>query len=228
MWKTALLVVCFACAAQAADVCDPVRFGGAYAFQLSGMTTIGGPPQPTVSIGRIVFDGGKITGTSSATFSGLLLGNPVNGTYEAHPDCTLTWQLQDDSGAYQHFTGKLSADAARIPFRQTDPGGTSGTMQRTAANCSSTDLKRNYEYTVAGAMKAMNPGEEGRSVSARGMLDTSRGGDFKVDADCSVHFTLALPDGATKMRGFLVNDGKEVLGFQTDPGAMVSVRLVAK
>src|SRR5215471_1707458 len=138
-----LWIAAFVCAtaAQAADVCDPVRFGGPYAFQLSGMTTIGGTPQPTVSIGRIIFDGsGKISGTSSATFSGLLLGNPVTGTYEMNNDCTLTWKLQDDSGAYQHFSGKVSPDAVRIPFRQTDPGGTSGVMQRTSDNCSSIDL----------------------------------------------------------------------------------------
>jgi hypothetical protein len=27
------------------------------------------------------------------------------------------------------------------------------------------------------------------------------------------------------MRGFLVNQGREILGFQTDPGAMVAARL---
>src|SRR5438270_842201 len=114
MTRVWLLLVLGATAASAADVCDPVRFGGPYAFQLSGMTNISGTPQPTVSIGRMFFDGtGKITGTSSATFSGLLLGNPVTGSYEAHPDCTLTWKLQDDSGAYQHFAGKISADAQR-------------------------------------------------------------------------------------------------------------------
>jgi hypothetical protein len=229
MWTRLLLLYLCAASAHAADICDPVRFGGPYAFLLSGMTAIGSAPQPTVSIGRIIFDGsGKISGTSSATFSGLLLGNPVTGSYEARRDCTLNWQLQDDSGAFQHFTGKLSGDAARIPFRQTDPGGTSGVMQRTADNCSSTDLKRNYEYTVAGVIKAMNPGYAGRDVSARGVLDTARGGDFKVDSDCSVHFSLNLPDGAAKMRGFLVNGGKEILGFQTDPGAMVSVRLLGR
>jgi len=229
MTKSVCLLVVCAASALAADVCDPVRFGGPYAFQLSGMTNISGTPQPTVSLGRIVFDGsGKITGTSSATFSGLLLGNPVTGTYEARQDCTLNWQLQDDSGAYQHFTGKIPPDAQRIAFRQTDPGGTSGTMDRTADNCSAVDLKRNYEYVVAGTIKAMNPGESGRNVSARGMLDVARGGDFKVDADCAVHFTLNLPDGPASIRGFLVNGGKQILGFQTDPGAMVSVRLTAK
>jgi hypothetical protein len=29
------------------------------------------------------------------------------------------------------------------------------------------------------------------------------------------------------MRGFLVNGGKEILAFQTDPGAMVSARLTS-
>jgi hypothetical protein len=81
---------------------------------------------------------------------------------------------------------------------------------------------------VQGSVKALNPGETGRNVSAKGTLDTSRGGNFQVDNDCAVRFSLALPDGAAAMRGFLVNGGKEILAFQTDPGAMVSVRLIAQ
>src|SRR5690242_12378845 len=100
--------------AYAADVCNPAKLFGPYAFQLSGTTTISGTSKPTASLGRIVFAGdGKLTGTSSATFAGFLLGNPVTGTYEAKSDCTISWQLQDDSGAYQHFSGTLSGDLSR-------------------------------------------------------------------------------------------------------------------
>jgi hypothetical protein len=78
----------------------------------------------------------------------------------------------------------------------------------------------------------MNPGEVAHSVAGQGTIDTARDGDFQVDGDCGVHFILTLPppdsQPATpplKMRGFLVNGGKEILAFQTDPGAMVSARL---
>src|SRR5215467_15597851 len=100
-----------------ADVCDPTKLIGPYGLQLYGVTTISGTEKYATSLGRLVFDGhGSIRGISSAMFSGFLLGNPVTGSYEAHTDCSLTWQLQDDSGAYQHFTGRISPDGKRVGF----------------------------------------------------------------------------------------------------------------
>ncbi len=116
MWRNSLFLLLLlpGMAAHAADVCDPAKLAGPYAFQLSGPTTISGTPKPTASLGRIVFDGSSgVSGTASATFSGLLLGNPVTGTYEAKSDCSVTWKLQDDSGAFQNFSGTLSTDAGR-------------------------------------------------------------------------------------------------------------------
>jgi hypothetical protein len=196
------------------------------------MTTISGNPQPTVSVGRVVFDGsgfngtsGKLSGTSSAMFSGLLLGNPVTGTYETKPDCSITWQLQDDSGAFQHFSGKITPDLKRVPFKQTDPGGTSGVLERTSDTCTSADLEKKYNYIVSGSTKAMEPGQVAHTVTAKGTLEPDVNGTFQVDSDCTVHFILQLSDAVGNMRGFLVNGGREILAFQTDPGAMVSVRM---
>jgi hypothetical protein len=84
-------------------------------FQLTGLTDISGTPRPTVSLGRLTFDGrGSLSGTASATFRGLLLGNPVTRSYESKSDCSITWKLQDDSGAFQNFSGTLSLDAASV------------------------------------------------------------------------------------------------------------------
>src|SRR5512132_290367 len=106
-----LLVLVPGFAAQAADVCNPADLVGPYAFQLTGSTDISGTPKPTASLGRISFDGhGSLTGTASAAFRGLLLGNPVTGSYEVKSDCSVIWKLQDDSGGFQHFRGKLSTD----------------------------------------------------------------------------------------------------------------------
>jgi hypothetical protein len=234
MWNSWLLLLIPAFVAHAADFCDPSKVTGPYAFQLSGSTSISGKPQPTVGLGRMVFDGsGKLSGTSSVTFSGLLLGNPVTGTYEVKPDCSITWKLQDDSGGFQNFSGKFTPDLKRAQVSQTDPGGTTGVLQKTSDSCNSGDLRRKYQYTVSGSTKAMLPGEVAHNVSAKGTLDTARDGDFHVDGDCSVHFAIKLPapDGQAEapvmnMRGFLVNDGKEIIGFQTDPGAMVAARLM--
>jgi hypothetical protein len=234
MRKLPLMLLAAVAVGQAADVCNPVNLMGPYAFQLSGMTDISGRPQPTVSLGRIVFDGsgsfqgtGKLTGTSSVTLRGFLLGNPVNGSYVANPDCSITWQLQDDSGAYQHFQGKLSPDLKRVQFSQADKGGTSGIMIKTGDSCTSGDLRKKYDFTVSGNTVVMQPGQVAHNVNAKGSLDTTRDGNFQVDSDCAVHFTLSLnPDTPVmNMRGFLVNGGQEILGFQTDPGAMVSAHL---
>lgn len=216
-------------AAHAAPICDPGKLVGPYAFQLSGLTTISAMPQPTASLGRIVFDGsGGLTGTASAAFSGLLLGNPVTGTYQAKADCSVTWKLQDDSGAFQHFSGTFSPDGSRVEFRQTDAGGVQhGIMQRTPATCSAADLQKTFKFTVNGSTVPMQPGDVPHAVSAEGTLDVADNGTFKVDSDCTVHFTLTLPPETLPMtmRGYLVNGGKKILAFQTDRGTMVAARL---
>ncbi len=224
-------------AAQAADVCNPADLVGPYAFQLTGLTDISGTPRPTVSLGRIVFDGhGSVSGTSSATFRGLLLGNPVTGNYEAKSDCSVSWALQDDSGAFQNFSGSLSSDGTSVQFKQTDPGGAQrGIMKKTSDSCSAADLLKKYSFTISGSTTPMQPGEVPHTVSAKGTLDTAENGSFEVETDCSVRFRLTLPDQDGRaaepppmnMRGFLVNGGKEILAFQTDPGAMVAARFTA-
>jgi hypothetical protein len=230
MWRNSLfLLLLLPCAAaHAADVCNPTNLAGPYAFQLSGPTTISGAPKPTASLGRIVFDEtGSVNGTASAMFSGLLLGNPVKGTYAAKSDCSITWKLQDDSGAFQNFSGTLSTDGTRVLFRQTDPGGAQqGIMQKLPVTCSAADLQKKYKFTVSGSTTPMLPGEVAQTVAAEGTLDTTENGSFQVESDCSVHFVLTIPPEPSPMtmRGFLVNGGKEILAFQTDPGAMVAAR----
>jgi len=237
-WLFLLLLLPGFTAAQSADVCNPADLVGSYAFQLTGLTNISGPPKPTVSLGRLTFDGrGNLSGTASATFTGLLLGNPVTGSYEAKSDCSITWKLQDTSGAFQNFSGTLSADAASVRFRQTDPGGAPrGIMKKLSDACSAADLQKNYSYTVSGSTTPMQPDELSHIVSGKGALDTARNGSFQVDSDCSVRFVLILPaqDGKVaepspvmNMRGFLVDGGKEILAFQTDPGTMVSARFAS-
>jgi hypothetical protein len=232
-----LLVLPSGLAAQAALVCDPAKLIGPYAFQLTGSTDISGTPQPTTSLGRIAFDGrGSLSGTASATFRGLLLGNPVTGSYEAKSDCSAIWKLQDDSGAFQNFSGTFSADGTRVQFTQTDPGGAQrGIMQKTSDACSAADLLKKYDFTVSGSTIPMQDGEVGRAVSAKGTLDIAENGSFQVGSDCSVRFEWILPAEDEQdaepllmaMRGFLVDGGKEILAFQTDPGAMVAARFTS-
>jgi hypothetical protein len=216
------------------QVCDPVHFSGTYGFQLSGVTTISGDVKAATSVGRLVFDGhGNVSGTSSTMFAGYLLGNPVTGTYELRTDCTLTWKLQDDSGALQSFTAKLEPDLSRAQFHQPELGGPHrGTLTRAADRCTAQDLHERYTYTVNGTTTPMVDGDSPGNISAAGTLDVARNGTFSVDSDCVVTFDLIVnaPDQrlmSLHMRGMLVNGGREILAIETDAGAMVAGRFTA-
>jgi len=163
-------------------VCNPADLLGPYAFQLSGTTTIAGTPKPTASLGRIVFDGGgKQSGSASAMFNGLLLGNPVTGTYEANSDCTVSWKMQDDSGAFQHFSGTLSSDGIRVQFKQTDLGGPQrGILEKVPSACTAADVQRKYTFTMLGKTIAMQEGGVSSAVTMGGTLDVDPSGSVQL------------------------------------------------
>ena len=234
----------FIASAQTTSVCDPPKLEGAYGFQLSGRTTISGDPKPVASIGRLEFDGkGDVSGISSVNFAGYFLGNPVTGKYEAHTDCSIVWSLQDTSGAWQHFEGKLTPDLLAAQFHQTDPGGArNGTMQLVAPTCSAAALATRYTFTLSGNAISMNPGDVPKRVSASGiaepdaagtlqltMADAGGSGTIAIDSDCIAQMTMALPTGDTvALRGVLVDGGKRILAVETDPGTTVTATFTAR
>jgi hypothetical protein len=231
--------------AHAADVCDPRKFAGAYGVQLSGDTTISDKVEPVALIGRLVFDGGgSVSGYVSVNYTGLLLGNPVNGSYEMETDCSLSWNLEGDTGAFQHFSGSITGDFLRVQFHQTDEGGAQhGILVRTPKECSAATLQKRYTYSISGRTTAMLPGETEHAVSSSGAIVVGetgklavtegvlapKEGTIQVDSDCIAHFALVLPSaGAINLRGILLDDGKEILAIQTDPGATVTARFTAQ
>jgi hypothetical protein len=249
MWMTTVSIITLgamlAATACAADVCDPAKLEGAYGFELSGQTNISGESKPVVSVGRLVFDGqGVVSGYSSINFSGFFLGNPVTGKYEAHTDCTITWTLQDDSGAFQNFDGKLTADELAASFRQSDPGGAqNGALQKVAPQCSIAALAPLYSFGISGSTTPMNPGDEARRVSASGQVAPDAAGNLKIttpnaapttgtvtiDSDCFATIAMTMPSGdSINLRGILVNGGKQILAMQTDPGTTVTAKFNAK
>jgi hypothetical protein len=246
-----LLVASFVVApvAQAA-VCDPNAFQGAYGFSLTGPTTIGGPTRPIAVVGRLVLDGaGNVSGISSASFTGLPFGNPVRGTYEAHWDCSVTWNLQDDSGNYQHFAGTITPNGEHIAYRQADPGGAEdGIMLRTMDGCSDSSLAGKFTLSISGATLDVDTAVESGRVSFTGLLNadgagrfsfatrpdlpTPAAGTYAVRGDCFAELTLELRLGSktetTHFRAVLVENGRQVLAVETDPGTVVALRLVSK
>ena len=229
----------------AAQYCNPRNFAGAFGFQLSGTTTISGAPKPVASMGRMEFDGrGAVSGTSSVNFDGFLLGNPVTGTYEVRGDCTLSWNLQDDSGGFQHFTGKLNSDMDRATFRQTDRGGANnGTLVRLARVCTPAVLQGSYQFSMSGVIRAMDGSPEVSKVSLNGVIAIDPAGNLAllrdgaavnagtltVDNDCIVNADFSsVPGEHIKLRGVLVSGGKEILAIGSDPGAAVNARFRLK
>ena len=246
-----LLAWIFALSAGHAAVCGPKTFQGAYGLSLTGTTTIGGPARPVAVVGRLAADdSGNLIGISSASFTGLIFGNRVTGKYEADSDCSVTWTLQDDSGNFQHFAGTMSSDGGRVAFRQTDPGGAeNGILLRTVDGCSASSLAGRFQLTASGRTVDVNSAVDSGRVSLRGVLiadgarnlawDSGPGepasavGSYDVVDDCFVEFALKFPEdehqaAARHFRAILVDNGREVLGIQTDPATVVALRLISK
>jgi len=245
--RLAWIVVLIACALPAAEVCSVAELQGPYGLHLSGTTTISGTPTQVVGVARVVFAAdGTLSGYSSINFNGLLLGNPVNGTYEVKQDCGLTFNLQDDSGAFQHFGGRAKQGGDGAEFRQTDAGAKeSGIIRRTSDACQVADFKGEYSVSLSGVTIPMETAGPSTPVSSNGRVEAdgtgkftiketldradsttplAAAGTYEVDSDCTVRIELT----PIKLRGILVSSGKEILAIQTDAGETVSARFVKR
>jgi hypothetical protein len=185
-----------------------------------------------------------VDGYASVNFAGYFLGNPVTGTYESHTDCSVSWTLQDDSGGFQHFSGKLTPGDAAAQYQQSDPGGAeNGTLQKVAPQCSIAAMAPAYTFGISGSTTPMNPGDVARRVSAEGTVEPDAAGNLKitipnsapttgtvtVDSDCFAQIAMTLPSGdSINLRGILVNGGKQILAMETDAGTTVTAKFNAK
>lgn len=233
-----LLLAAVASLPLAGQVCNPAALSGAYGFQLAGTTTISGISKPQATIGRIVFDGsGHLTGYASVNFNGLFLGNPITGTYEMQPDCTLAWNLQDDSGAWQHFRGTAEPGLARVLFRQTDPGTDGrGDLRRMAGSCNAAAFRGRYLFRMGGMTTPFNRDAQPRATTQQTetMADgngalawkadgASNSGTYTVDSDCFLQIRFGV-----SLRGVLVDEGRTVLAIQTDPEQVAAATFSAR
>jgi len=250
--RTLFITLVLGLPVHAVNPCSNAAVTGPYGLHLSGVSTISGGPQPFASMSRTTFDGeGHISGSSSVNFNGLLLGNPVTGTYDVGPDCAISLRLQDDSGAFQHFAGKLAASGSVIELRQTDAGsGGHGAMMRSANTCSQADLRPSYAFSLAGTATPLAPADVPGSITAKGMLhidgpasfmlmqqfdglDVRVNGSWSLESDCTVQFDLVLPVKGSKagvpmkLRGILVNQGVQIFVIQTNPATVALARLTA-
>lgn len=233
----------------AADVCGRTDVLGSYGFQLSGTTTIGAAgPQAQAAVGRLVFDSdGNVNGVSSVNLNGYFLGNPVTGTYAFKTDCTLTFQLQDDSGGFQHFQGLAKSGGNSAEIHQTDEGaGGRGVLERTPESCSAESLHGLYALALSGtASQFATDQAPGSAFTLSGTVDADGAGDlalttaggkttgsYQVDSDCVVEMQMGVAFGDSaaivKLRGVLVKGGRLVLAVESDPAHTATALLTAK
>lgn len=230
-----------------AAACNPADFYGSYGFLLTGTTTIGGAARPVAIVGRLSIERWAVArSTSAAAFTGIVLGSPATGTYEAHTDCSVSWSLRDDSGNYQNFAGTMSDRGARVVFHQTDAGGPgNGLMFRAPEGCSPASLAGRFDLTLSGNTIDVDSGRAFGRVSFSGAMEADgagglsfvtgagapgvKAGSYQFVDGCFVSVTVP-PVGGNKtadmhFRGILVDDGGTLLAMQTDPGTVVSLRL---
>jgi hypothetical protein len=220
--RTILPLILFAFP-SAAQVCGNFDLSGAYGFQLSGTTTIAGDPKPMAAIGRLDFaTEGRISGTSSVNFGGLFLGNPVTGTYSASSNCSFTFELQDDSGGWQHFRGTLTPGGARATFHQTDPAtGGRGVLAKLPASCGAAVIHGAYAVILDGRRTATSADGAGNLSWKAG--DSVNTGTYTVDSDCFVELNFGM-----RLRGIVVDAGRAVFAVQTDPGKVATATFTAQ
>jgi hypothetical protein len=217
-----------AAAAVAQTVCAPSDLAGIYGMQLAGSSTISGAITPVTSVGRLVLDGsGKISGYSSVNFKGLFLGNPVTGTYAAKDDCTATFSLQDDSGAWQKFSGKMKPGGASMEFHQEDPQtAVAGTLTKTPASCGAAFFRGTYTFTMTALQNRVTAQADGVGNLSFTMAGRQTNGTYNVDSDCFVEMEFELPGaaGAVKARGIVIDEGAQIVGVRSDPAQVAAVR----
>jgi hypothetical protein len=242
-----IVLIAIPALAGAAEYCSQADVEGAWGIQLAGSMSVSGGAAPAASVGRLSFEsGGAISGYSSVNFNGYFLGNPVTGDYHLANDCALTWRLQDDSGAWQRFSGKLSR-SGKVDFRQTEPAtNNSGVMKRVSSACGAAGFRGPYSLTMTGMSTPFTGGAPRPSggisladADGNGNLQLlnpkgKTNGSYTVDSDCFMQIELILPaaDGSggdtVRLRGVLVDGGKEALAIQTDPKQVSAARFTAR
>ena len=153
----------------------------------------------------------------AACFSGIRL----RVTTPSRPTASLTFELQDDSGAWQHFRGAVQPGGARASFHQTDPGtGGRGVLQKLPDACSAASFRGKFAVTI-GSQKTVTVADGNGNLSSTG--EATNSGTYTVDSDCFVQLNFGV-----QLRGVLVNGGKTVLAVQTDPGKVSTATFTAQ
>ena len=113
-------------------------------------------------------------------------------------------------------------------------------MVRTAESCPSSDFRGKYRLRISGTTTDMSTGKGTGARSIDGSLDADgntglkftpdRGsvavdeGSYQMEGACVATIKLTREGQTMNFRAIVANEGKELVGIETDPGTTVSLK----
>jgi hypothetical protein len=218
-----------------AATCSNASLSGTYGFLHDGTDSNGAPTSAAVT--QITFDSttGTFTGEQTASHDGVIVTEPVTGTYTIASSCTGTGTPTEGSpfSIVVTSTGFLALHLFAEGFA----------VKQGPPTCTNAGVKGRFGFETTGVFLAtgavafigelkltVNPSGEG-VISGR-VASSEDGtfltfepvtGSYKVGADCRGRATIT-PKGLPEMHFHLVvvNGGNEMLAVETDANTVVS------
>jgi hypothetical protein len=225
-----------------ATTCSNASLSGTYGFLHDGTDSNGTPA--TAAVTQITFDSttGTFTGEQTASHDGVIVTEPITGTYAVASNCTGTGNPTGGSSfsIVVTSTGFLALHLFAEGFA----------VEQGSPTCSNAGVEGSFGFETTGVFLAgapatavafigelkltVNPSGEGvisgevaASEDGTFLAEDPVTGSYAVDPDCRGRATIK-PKGLPEMRFHLVvvDGGEEMLAIETDAGTVVSGTLV--
>ena len=225
-------------------VCSNASLSGTYGFLHDGTDSNGTPTSAAVT--QLTFDSatGTFTGENTASHDGVIVTEPVTGTYAVAPNCTGTGNPTGASpfSMVVTSTGFLAVHTFSEGFavKQGSPACTNATVRGSfgfettglfLAGAPATgwvafigELKLTVNPSGEGVISGHVGGSEGDTTLTFAPVT----GSYTVDKDCRGRATIT-PKGRSEMHFSLVvvDGGKDMLAIETDADTVVSGTLAS-
>jgi len=229
-------------AAWAAN-CSNASLSGTYGFLHDGTDSNGSPTSAAVT--QLTFDSttGTFSGENTASHDGVIVTEPITGTYAVASDCTGTG---NPTGATP-----FSFVVTSTGFLAVHPFSEGFAVKQSSPTCTNATVVGSFGFETTGVFLAgapatgwvafigklkltANPAGEGvisghvaGSEGSTALEFTRVTGSYSVAADCTGTATIT-PKGQSPLNfSFVVVDcGKEILAIETDANTVVSGTLV--
>ena len=230
--------------------CTNASLRGGYGFVAKGVTLTGSPlpaalQRPFASGGDATFGGkGNFVLTSTSSFNGLIQPVETRGVYQVNSDCSYTSRAENGVT----FQAVILDGGRQLQILQTTPNVVIvGTAIQQPQRCEANAFQASYGFVAEGvAGPPTLPVPLAGPLAGVGTVVFAQDGTFVLTATRSVNGVLdpeplALT-GVYSMKGnctfgmrfdvgftfdaVIVNNGKEILFVETDPGTALIVRAI--